>query len=67
MSIVGEVSGGKKHNLHCLSGLTKARLKDVIPVDSLYVGLVRHVSAEAISGRHGCSAFLELCNPRIQR
>ncbi len=47
--------------------LTKARLEDVISVESLYMGLVRHVSAEPISGRHDCCAFLLLCNPRLQR
>jgi hypothetical protein len=46
----------KKHEtfrLHCLLQLTQARLENVVSVDRFDVGLMRHVSAEAISGRHG--------------
>ena len=31
----------------------RPRLENVVSVDSIDMGLMRHVSAEAISGRHG--------------
>ena len=43
----------KTFRLHCLLQLTQARLENVVSVDRFDVGLMRHVSAEAISGRHG--------------
>ena len=62
----GLVRESEALSLDGLCILTQAWLENIIPVESLDMRLMRHVSAEAISGgRHAGTPVPSFCNPKV--